>query len=399
MSYNALIQPIYHADKLLLFNGEIYNGGAYIDGDNIGPAYENNMYKFPVELDGEYAIAIFDKKSHKLILATDQFATKPLHFGIADGRIVVCSYASSIIKVGLRPRRVAANTLIIIDTKEAVVSQICHPYEWKLSQVSTDLEQWSYLFEKSMDKRIFSSSAKIYFGLSGGYDSGIMSSYLAKKSRPELYLPVSIINPQEAQVQFERLSYFPQKTILAWSDQAAADTACYANDNIEYLDCIEYSTGTGYYSKKPMIEDSGFNKLIYIGMAASNQGCKIFLDGMGGDEIYADYGWNGKPMGIHSNFGGLFPDKIKKIIPKNPYFKNATWASFYNSTMSTYLAKSEHVVGSFGQESRYPLLDRDLVECFLNLPSSIKNMKYKSPMHFYMKKCNWPMIEAVKYGF
>ena len=139
-----------------------------------------------------------------------------------------------------------------------------------------------------------------------------------------------------------------------------------------------------------MVEDSGFKKLISVANIGKENDCTIFLDGMGGDEVYSDYGWNGKPYGIHSNFGGLFPDDIFTLVPKNPFDKRAKWASFYNSTMSTYLQKSEHVIGSFGQESRYPLLDKQLVNCFLNMPAKLKNQSYKAPLEYYMKMHRWP---------
>ena len=83
--------------------------------------------------------------------------------------------------------------------------------------------------------------------------------------------------------------------------------------------------------------------------------------------LFSDYGFGGVPRSIqHSNFGGLFPDDLTTIFP---------WASFYGSSQETYIAKEEHVAGSFGIETRYPYLDKYVVQEFLSLTPELKNSK------------------------
>ena len=92
----------------------------------------------------------------------------------------------------------------------------------------------------------------------------------------------------------------------------------------------------------------------------------------------------------HSNFGGEFPDNLLGLFP---------WSSFYGSTQAAYLSKEEMVAGSFGMEARYPFLDRDAVQCFLNLKANVKNDIYKSVIKSYLDRSNFSVAENRKIGF
>ena len=63
------------------------------------------------------------------------------------------------------------------------------------------------------------------------------------------------------------------------------------------------------------------------------------------------------------------------------------------------MSKEEFVGGNYGIETRYPFLDRDLVQEFLWLDVSLKNSSYKSAVESYLKKNNYPYDKNVKLGF
>ena len=124
--------------------------------------------------------------------------------------------------------------------------------------------------------------------------------------------------------------------------------------------------------------------------AAKNDDRKVYLSGIGPDEIYADYGFNGQKFAPHSNFGGLFPTNLSKIFP---------WPSFYYSSMESYIAKEEYVSGMYGIEARYPFLYKKVVQEFLWLTPKLKNMYYKSVLHNYCSNNNYPFAVGEKVGF
>ena len=47
---------------------------------------------------------------------------------------------------------------------------------------------------------------------------------------------------------------------------------------------------------------------------AKKENKRLYLTGMGADEIFSDYGFNGVRKTQHSNFGGLFPEDLKTIF-------------------------------------------------------------------------------------
>ena len=123
---------------------------------------------------------------------------------------------------------------------------------------------------------------------------------------------------------------------------------------------------------------------------AKNLNLKVSLSGIGPDEIFSDYGFNGKKFYPHSNFGGLFPSDLRSIFP---------WPSFFGSSLESYIAKEEYIGGYFGIENRYPFLDISVIQEFLNLSVDLKNSSYKSPLNFYLKNADFPFQENVKIGF
>ena len=160
ISRNAKTQPLLQDDCIALFNGEIYNG-AYIDGDNIIPSYNEKGVDYTNQLDGEFAISLYDTKQRELLISTDPFGTKPLYFSISPQGIIVSSYKSVINHIGEKARRVAANTTIKIDTETYTIKNIYHPHEWKPNKRNTTLDEWCENFDEAMKKRIYSATSTL----------------------------------------------------------------------------------------------------------------------------------------------------------------------------------------------------------------------------------------------
>jgi asparagine synthase (glutamine-hydrolysing) len=100
-------QPIHNEDKSLwtVYNGEIYNfpdlkrelirkGHVFYtntDTEVIVHLYEDHGQDFVQKLNGMFAIALWDQKKKKLILARDRIGVKPLHYFQENGRLVFAS--------------------------------------------------------------------------------------------------------------------------------------------------------------------------------------------------------------------------------------------------------------------------------------------------------------------
>ena len=98
----------------------------------------------------------------------------------------------------------------------------------------------------------------------------------------------------------------------------------------------------------------------------------------------------------HSCFKGVFPNDLSDILDNDPN-KDMIWKSFYHGTMRDYLMKDEIISGLHGIEGRYPFLDKNVVQEFLNLSIELKN-KYKGPLEEIFKRYDYP-FEHKKIGF
>lgn len=99
-------------DVWLVFNGEIYNharlrawleerGHIYAsrtDSETILHLYEERGLDFVHDIEGDYAIALWDARRERLILVRDRIGVKPLYFYRRDGRFLFGSEIKAILK-------------------------------------------------------------------------------------------------------------------------------------------------------------------------------------------------------------------------------------------------------------------------------------------------------------
>jgi asparagine synthase (glutamine-hydrolysing) len=108
-------QPIHNEDKTVwvVFNGEIYNfrelraelerGGhrfyTNTDTEVIVHLYEDLGSDFVLKLRGMFAIALYDERRKRMVLARDRLGKKPLHYSFAAGQFLFGSEIKSLLAV------------------------------------------------------------------------------------------------------------------------------------------------------------------------------------------------------------------------------------------------------------------------------------------------------------
>src|ERR1041384_5275218 len=99
-------------DNWLVFNGEIYNHAAIreqlqsrghhyqslTDTETILHLYEERGRDFVNDIEGDFAVAIWDAKREQLVLARDRIGVKPLYFYHRDGRFLFASEIKAILQ-------------------------------------------------------------------------------------------------------------------------------------------------------------------------------------------------------------------------------------------------------------------------------------------------------------
>ncbi len=453
MTGKLTIQPFIDGenDLVAFFNGEIYNyldfGDYESDGQCILPLYREHGDAFVPMLDGEFALALFDFASDKMIVSTDIFSTKPLWMAIEGGDFALGSYESSILRLGFEnPIQIEANTTIIFSISELKELERKPLWTFDLNQHKTDFDDWDAAFENAIRKRTRGIKHGIFIGLSSGYDSGAIACELNRQNVPfTSYSIVGSEDPETIKNRFEllenteyieltrdrfltardHLKKFSEEYTLRIDngEQALIDglekqhqVVCAVLDELEpiyrelndpevtdevrinrnnrallekrmarYAEVVEYRK-TG----QMLTDDNGAIGMSHICGVGRARGELIYISGSGADEIFSDYGFQGIKHFRHSTIGGHFIEDISKYFP---------WKNFFGNTQRAYLMKEEHVSGSHGVEGRYPFLDREVVQEFLWLSADLKNRFYKVPLHQYMAKHNFPFDICAKVGF
>lgn len=351
------LQPFAEDDIVCVYNGEIYNHKfKRSDGENLIPLYQKHGIKFVEQLDGEYAIALYDFKNDTALFITDLFATKP----IWRNGLECASYES-----GVGGHKIKANTIeaVKISTGQELFSEQYHKWDW--TQFKTSYDDCIEALKKAVLKRY---KKDCFIGLSSGHDSGAIASILRGKDF-KCYCVVASEDKDILNKRAELLDIEFVEVDLKKEEE-------HLNNAEEFFYKIEYASGiyTGSYKK-----DYASKALSAICRRAKG---KVYLSGAGADEIISDYSL----IPNQSEFKGRFPDKLKE------------WRNFTGSCMYSYLGKEECVGGSWNVETRYPFLDKDFVQEFLWLKPELKNKKYKSVITEYLERARFPFHNN-KIGF
>lgn len=349
---------------ICLYNGEIYNHSFETsDGEVLIPLYKKYGKDFVKKLDGEFAIALYDFKNKIAFFATDPFGTKPLFVnGIECG-----SYRS-----GIGGQKILPNTLRIVDMNtNRFTESIIHEWDF-INQHKKHYDDWIAAFEKSIKKR---AKHGCFLGLSSGYDSGAIACELLKQGIN--FKAYSFRGHENKEVLEKRLSMIKDHEYFK-PLQNVKELLAQRIDNEKYTIFYE-----GVETTMHALDDGGIYGVASICMLANLEGRKVMLSGQGADEILSDY--------------SLFPkqSECKGKFPANLY----KWRNFDRGCQESYLIKEEYAGGAFNIETRYPFLDKEVVQEFLWLTAEAKNRSYKAPLREYLIDNEFPFEENKKIGF
>ena len=376
-----------------LFNGEIYNW--YIDprwvNENlyIIDKYKNYGLGAFEKLDGEFAIIIIDHHKEQCVIASDVFRTKPLYYYLNEDAFAAASYSSAldeIVRWKSKIKKIRPNTAMRFCLKSyELMEEVMHT-TFDLKQHKTSFDDWCVAFEESVRKRTYNTREKIFIGLSCGHDSGAISAALNKNKIS--YSSYTMRSDEDMSIIDQRFKLNSQQNknhceLLTMSK----DEFRTAHRSMHmFVENQSYE----HPGQKNVLDDKASVGLAKICQYANNREEKIYISGSGADEIISCYSLFGEPIYGHVSFNGVFPDDLETIFP---------WHSFYDGTQASYLSKEECVNGAYGIESRYPFLDKRLVQEFLWLSADLKNSEYKAPIEFYLKQQNYPFLSRIKKGF
>ena len=384
---DMITQPFVKDDVVCVFNGELYNfksfGDYKSDGEAIIDVYNAHGDRFVSLLDGEFAICLIDFSKNKIIIANDVFACKPLWYEFKGSNFCIASYNSQLQGLGFTNGvKLKGNKTQVYDLKTFNLLNTFDNVMFDLNQHKNTYDDWIAAFIKSIAKRTANTNKGMFLGMSSGYDSGAIACELENQKVP--FKAYTITNNENEHVLAQRFSRITNKEPFYFTSDEFEKWKGELRHNCE--DFVYQDKFFNYNIKKDQAS-MGLSAICY---RAAKEDRRIYFSGQGADEILSDYGFAGKRIYKHSSFGGLFPEKLEGFFP---------WHSFWDGTQIQYLNKEEYVAGHFGIETRYPFLDKNLVQEFLWLNVNLKNKKYKSCLAEYLEINNFPFENGEKRGF
>ncbi len=388
-------QPIETPKSMLIFNGEVYNhfkkySNNYNDADFIVQQVEKNGLESFKNFDGEFAIVLYSRKENQLILATDPFATKPLYYSLGKNFCFVGSYESTV-KIATSKRlikQVPSNRIIQIDLKSFKILNTSHISNFDFTnQKNKSFQQWSKAFQKALIKRTFNTKHRTYVSLSSGHDSGLIAAELINLKIPFHAYIMTYLEDQEIIEKRIKILKANKITfdIIEPSREEWKRMKSFVKNNIDpYLLVNPESTFQNYDDPRIHMIPGTISACL-INERARKENRLISLSGQGGDEIYSDY-YNEYTYSRMSELKGNWQNV------------NSPWKNFSGGWNKVFLGATERVSGLFGVEARYPLLDSEVVQEFLNLDPTLKAKYYKSPMTNRLMELDFP-FHFKKFGF
>ncbi len=322
----------------LVFNGEIYNhahlregltkrGHVYrslTDSETILHLYEERGLDFVNELEGDYAIALWDAEREQLILARDRVGVKPLYFYQQNGRFIFASEIKAILRhPQLAPeldeeslyhyltfltspapqtlfrdiRKLPAGHMLVVSRDGAIDCQQYwdalppEPIPENLSSRSEaeHSEEILRLLRDSIRKRMMSD---VPFGvfLSGGVDSSANVALMSElMSQPVRTYTVGFDDSEE----------------LNELDNARAVAGRFGTDHHEVIigqkEMQDFLPDLIFHQDEP-VADPVCVPLYYVSKLARETGTIVVQVGEGADEIFAGYDWFRKYVRINDLF-------------------------------------------------------------------------------------------------
>lgn len=380
-------QPLINDNTVLLYNGEIYNykyfGDYKSDGLSIIDLYKKDGIQSFYLLDGEFAICLHDIEKKEIILCSDTFGTKPMYYGIDDNFFGVSSYPSTLELLNFKNiKKFEPNTIKILDDRNFKIKKEINLYNFDINQNIHSFDSWIESFIKSVEKRV-KTPLDILVPLSCGYDSGAICCALNNLNKD--YISHTIIGRENETTIKERLEVN--------KNSKKEITRHLSQDNIKLIqqEFIQNVQPFGYGPNPENITHNGFDDPGALGLyyilkeMKEKYDIKIVISGHGSDEIMS----NIQSYGFKTKNPLFFPDDLSDIFP---------WGNFYYGSQWSYLMKEECVAGSLGIETRYPFLDRVLIQNYINLTPKLKMMNYKSPIHQFFLETKYPFFKG-KVGF
>jgi asparagine synthase (glutamine-hydrolysing) len=313
-------QPVWNADKsvVVVMNGEIYNFKelkkglqkrgyqfhSQSDTEVLPHLYDELGEAFLDVLNGMFAIALWDTKLEKLILARDRFGEKPLYYGTFDNKLFFASEPKVLLshpKISPQVNPVALHNYLSYDYVPAPLSiykgihklPAAHRLVWQHGKIKT-IRYWNLSFQKNGRKPSVKEAAEnireklsesvrmrmisdVPLGvlLSGGIDSSSIAAFAQQHSEQKI---------KTFSIGFEESSFDESKYARQVSTHLGTE---HYEDKLNVSKAKNLISEIGEWLDEPLSDGSLLPTFLLSRFVREH--VTVALGGDGGDEIFAGY--------------------------------------------------------------------------------------------------------------
>lgn len=316
-------QPIHNEDASVqvVFNGEIFNyvelraelqqrGHRFYthsDTEVIVHLYEEHGEDFVTHLNGQFAIALWDAKAQRLVLARDRTGIRPLFHAQVAGRLLFASEAKALFALPEMPRRLDPQALgetftywaplaprsvfagvqslppgclMVVDAQGERVRRY---WDWDFGDIAADdgrsAEDWAdELRALLIDAVRLQLRADVPVGayLSGGLDSSVVTTVIRNfTDTPLRSFSLTFDDPEfdERQYQQELVDYLGTE---------------HSSLEVSRADIAAAFPRMVWHAESPVLRTAPA-PLMLLSQAVRDAGYKVVLTGEGADEVFGGY--------------------------------------------------------------------------------------------------------------
>jgi len=388
-------QPMFSEDKqlVIIFNGEVYNfeelknkflkGEVFhsrTDTEVVLKLYKKFGIDFIKELNGDFAMSIFDRVQNKLFLIRDRVGVKPFYYYFSDDKFVFGSEIKSIISAGVKSELAQESILPYFVFKYVPKNNTLYKniyrvtpgsyieYDFKTNQKST-VKYWELKKNPAYQNLSYKEAEKVLFDLvsdstrmrlvsdvpignflSGGLDSSIIAYFLKGEKSISHYCA----RKSETDLKKEGTSsdyFYAEKLAKEWHLNLSATDIGSEEASLELI------RKTNFYSDDLIADGSQIPSYLITKEVAKSS--KVILSGMGADELFLGYAGH-----LLTMMCTQWLDKIPGFISKPLTSK----ASTTNQGKGNFLAYRRyiHKIGKYYQYPNYKYALYNIVGDFEN---------------------------------
>lgn len=317
------VQPATNEDDsvIVIFNGEIFNfrtikkdlvKQGHVLKNNSDTALLPHLYEeygldMFAKLNGQYAIVIWDKLRHRLVLGRDRFGEKPLYYYNRDKTLCFASEAKAVLKSGLVKAAISPLALKQVFTFWTTLS------DRSIFENIYQVPPGSYLVFEDYEKRIetyreytFSKNTDSKLQDIDGYINELEDKLVSSvKNRMIADVPIafylsggldsSLIAGIGAQISSKALT-----TFSITFDDPGFDESVYQNHMSQFLGTQHKTIRFArcqipsiikdviYHAEVPLLRSGAFPMYVLATLVRSNE-TKVVLSGEGSDELFGGY--------------------------------------------------------------------------------------------------------------